>query len=433
MWMYREDMGIYDADDNVLLRGTPAAGLILFVLVPLPQALKVFGMQGVPVTQFFAATFLLAYITGVVACTLGVPRKGDETMTAKLDKDARHELVQISKWTYYVAFLVQLILWLVVAVFVFSPILLTRVTANASDIVEATSSILYTGLFGAFVIGGIYLLQYKGAGLPFIIGGVVFKFKVSQSDFTVWYTNQATSLDTTITIVTCVLVGIAIGLAGVAVMSVINMLFAWMGEIISTPIVLHKKSKLIDGSGGSNISSTELANLTQLAPTDPGQNILLTDQFGPQANTGGETEPANLQTLTATPSELPEPAVPTPVFRPLRRAISLHFTPGHTDHARLQKRPSFISEAGLLEAGLSPVVAAPTSVTPSAARTRAERHPGRKVSGTKGVSAKAKDYFWERGLAVGFAITNLIFGILYYRFLYSSEGTRKASYAEVIG
>ena len=131
LWIYRKEMDIYDVDEDILLRGTPVAGLILFVLVPLPQALKVFGMHGVPVMQFLAAMFLLAYVVGVVACTLGVPRVGDGVMTKKLDEDARHVLVLTSRWTYYTAFLVQVVLWLVIAVVVFTPSLLSLLQGPA--------------------------------------------------------------------------------------------------------------------------------------------------------------------------------------------------------------------------------------------------------------------------------------------------------------
>ena len=56
--VYRVDMGIYDAEDNALLTGTPVVGLILFALNPLPQALELVGMTGIPLAQLWAATFL---------------------------------------------------------------------------------------------------------------------------------------------------------------------------------------------------------------------------------------------------------------------------------------------------------------------------------------------------------------------------------------
>ena len=467
-------MDIYDVDDNVLLRGTPAAGLILFVLVPLPQALKVFGMRGVPVTQFLAAMFLLAYVVGVVACTLGVPRDGDEVMTKKLDKEARQTLVLASRWISSGAFLVQVVLWLVIAVVVFTPSLLTKVAAEASNLVHAVSQTLYVGLVATFFIGGFYLLQYKGVGILFMIGGVIFTARVSQSGFQAWYTDQATGWVTTITIVVCLLVGVAISFAGVAVMMGINLVFKWMGDLISAPIPKPKKTEFTESSGESAATtgnttqsqtrapsgdgehihhdldsagavnseqnerrdasegSIELSDPTPLIPTEtPGSSATATQVsvlLAPVATKSDRIEPANRDESRSPSPERRDPASPAPVFLPLRRAISLHFPTSHTDHARMQKRPSVMLETGLLARG-----SAPPATEPEPHKARSNVVAAGKAAHATTVSGKAKDYFWERGLAVGFAITNLIFGIFYYRFLYSSDGTRKAPYAEVIG
>ncbi|MCJ1434729.1 hypothetical protein MMC27_004099 [Xylographa pallens] len=474
IWMYRKEIDIYDVDDNVLLRGTPAAGLILFVLVPLPQVLKVFGMQGVPVTQFLATMFLLAYVVGVVACTLGVPREGDGVMTIKLDKDARHTLVLTSRWTYYAAFLVQVVLWLVIAVVVFTPSLLTKVTAEASSQVHTVSQILYVGLITAFFGGGFFLLQYKGVGILFVIGGVIFTARVSQSGFQAWYTDQATSWVTTITIVVCLLVGVAISFAGVTVMTGINLVFSWMGDLISAPIPQPKKTESKKSSGEStpaaghtiqshkraqsgdgehnhyDLDSAVVVNGEQNGGRDASERFIeLSDLMHPMPKeTQGssatatqvsdppesvvtkseKTESGNRDESRSTSTELWDLASPAPVFLPLRRAISLHFPTSYADHARMQKRPSVMLETGLLAN-----VSAPPATKSESHKARSKPVAAGKASHTKTVSVKAKDYFWERGLAVGFAITNLIFGILYYRFLYSNEGTQKAPYAEVIG
>ena len=274
---------------------------------------------------------------------------------------------------------------------------------------------------------------------------------------------------TTITTFVCLLVRVAIYVAGVAVMTGINLVFSWIGELISAPIPQPKKSEPAESGGGSALTSgnstqshqmtrssagehdldssvavssersegseatersTELSDLTFLSTNErQGRSSTIVTQASESVITNCKAIESEIMrnVSRSCSTRLSDIASLAPVFRPLRRSISL---PNHTEHTHKQKRPSVMLETGLLANVSTP--AATTTTTPHNAHSSKPIAVGT-ASRTENISVTAKDYVWERGLAVGFAITNLIFGIIYYRFLYSSEGTRKAPYAKVIG
>lgn len=112
-----ETEGSDEKDD--LKNGIPAAGLMFFCLAPLPQFIKLCGMEGVPITQAIGAIYMAIYLLSVVTSlcpkpespvdNVAVPFEEADTLKASDIQGLR----QLSSTIYTLAIVMQFVIWIV--------------------------------------------------------------------------------------------------------------------------------------------------------------------------------------------------------------------------------------------------------------------------------------------------------------------------------
>lgn len=76
---------IRGAGDRELVQGTPVVMLSLFILGPLPQAIKMFGMKGLPWTKTWAVVFFAAWVGEVIVGFIaGIQSKASDNIPGRV-------------------------------------------------------------------------------------------------------------------------------------------------------------------------------------------------------------------------------------------------------------------------------------------------------------------------------------------------------------
>lgn len=110
----RQEMGlIRGSADRELVQGIPVVTISLFVLGPLPQAIKMFGMTGLPWTKLWAVILFVAWVIEVILrfCA-GISSEKEGASLVRRKMMAKTTLRRVSKMTYQVAFMAQIAVWL---------------------------------------------------------------------------------------------------------------------------------------------------------------------------------------------------------------------------------------------------------------------------------------------------------------------------------
>ncbi|MCJ1224038.1 hypothetical protein MMC12_000681 [Toensbergia leucococca] len=460
--VYRSEMGIY-SDFNILMKGTPAVGLIVFVLVPVPQALKLFGSRGIPGTQACMVIFLLAYLVSIFISTIGVPHNDKSTRSKpreKFDEKTRQALVTFSDIIYVAAYLAQFGIWILIVVELFRSDFVSSIESSES---AGMARFTYTCIILLWVIASLALLQkVAAAGVLVLLSGIIYLVKMPQSRYVAWATGPwINGFAPFLSVVICGLVAIAFISAGVFVTIFINGCFEQLGKIIEgPPAVKHVKASsnhehstssggcpALEASPRANSEFVHAAEHLQgsrsSTPAEPNSHSRQTNELSPRS----PASPQRLLTLEvpeathlAPDSPIDSPtSLDSPIGPRVRRAKSLHFPLTDLDHALSIRRLSLTLEANLPDdnpAGIPGVdSAAPPEIhhSPSTKAVYTRKFAAKEESSTHRLFWDSTDHrFYRRALSIGFAITNLILTTLFYGYKYSKEGTYRAPWTEQV-
>ena len=143
------------AEDN-LLEGIPSAGLIIFTLVPLPVAIKLFAYEGIPLTQFLGSLFFAAYITDISFKILAFcySEAGDPELVLPGQKKITGILEWVPVIAYCLMCALQLALWIWMS---------TVITKHMGASLDHTHKGLDRSSFSAF-FGSIFSIIEHGVG-----------------------------------------------------------------------------------------------------------------------------------------------------------------------------------------------------------------------------------------------------------------------------
>ena len=100
--------------DRKLVQGTPVLTICFYVLGPLPQAIKIFGVSGLPWTETWVALLFMAWLVEIVIrfCA-GLPNtKVNGVRNEKEMLTSSKLLKRTSRTLNYVAFIMQVLVWL---------------------------------------------------------------------------------------------------------------------------------------------------------------------------------------------------------------------------------------------------------------------------------------------------------------------------------
>lgn len=398
--LYMCDMGIFSGE-NMLLKGTPAVGLILFVLVPVPQALKLVGSRGIPGTQTWMVIFLMAYLVSIVINVFGVPHNEKATgmkPRAILSRTERQRLVTLSDTIYSLAYLAQLGVWIWIAADLFESGFESELrTSPGHGVVRLT----FYGVVFLWLGLTCYLFEKSNlVGAVLGIGWIVFLARVHRSAYIAWllkvYHSWIGGVARFLSFVISVLVALAFIAAGVAITMAINVLFEELGHIIAGPPPVKKV----------RVPSTQIS-----LPLLP--------------------EPAHLSDADRQDSsEIVEERDTT--FSCVRRAKSLHFPLTESDHGERSRRPSLT-----LEANLQGMVGSAEEENKHLVAAVTQGHHASKRDAEKLLDRLLwqpdEHRLFRRMLSIGFALTNLVLTTLFYGYKYERAGTYRAPWTEQIG
>lgn len=151
------EMPVEDVEN--LNYGVLSTNFVLLLLGPVPQAIKLIGIRGVPLSQALGSMYIAAYLVSalVVICTL--PRSGRmaNTRQCQLDSDVVDQLRMISRWIVGTAIFLQVGLWIGVC---------TVFRSHFMDPVEP----LVVSMYGLGVPGGILISGNGYGSYPFYTG-----------------------------------------------------------------------------------------------------------------------------------------------------------------------------------------------------------------------------------------------------------------------
>ncbi|MCJ1402597.1 hypothetical protein MMC11_005817 [Xylographa trunciseda] len=436
--LYRSDMGIL-LDENILLKGTPAVGLILFVLIPVPQALKLFGSSGIPGTQAWGAIFLLAYLVSIFINTLGVSHNDKATKSkprAILDRRARQALVIRSDLVYAVAYLAQLGVWIWIAVELFQYGFVSGIENPLSTEISPMSI--------AYLLG-----QSIPVGVFVFICWIIFVTRVPNATYVAWATGlwlnapAIVGVIPFIAVIICILVAVAFVAAGVAITMIMDVSFKKVGRVIAGPPtvkqvqipIVHTAAILIRETPTATIPHNNDRDDTQDAANSGGVHLGSTsDSNSSERRCKGSLpslycSPAVLEgvhirhtTTSNSTTDLDEALAIAPR---IRRSQSHHFLPGHVRRSSLALETGLLSNIKSLK--LENQHQSTGTVSPKVYKPAVEQESFQRL-----LWNPSEHKSLRRKLSIGFAITNLALVTLFYGYKYKSEGTFRFSWTEKV-
>ena len=103
---------VREASDRELVQGIPVVTLSLFMLGPLPQTIKLFSTSGLPWTKTWAVIFFIAWIAEAgVRFLAGIPGTTTNASNNRELLSARRSLIRLSTWIHQAAFFIQVVIW----------------------------------------------------------------------------------------------------------------------------------------------------------------------------------------------------------------------------------------------------------------------------------------------------------------------------------
>ena len=389
------------AGDRGLVQGVPAVMVALFVLGPLPQAVKVFGMVRVPWTKVWAVVFFVAWVVEVaVRFAAGVPSRDasglvdDGRMLA-----AKRELLWLSEWVHIAAFATQLAVWLW---------MLSSVSND--DRIRGYFAAVGMGVLWMFGIGlgigslGIGLLQVlmsgvakltgtkKGARSVYVASSAIFLF-----GWAMYFTNAGWSIDL---LKRMAAVGGPLGFLLALMFSFMCLVYFVMGCTWMLVGMDFALKRLGDERIAGGEEEERLLEAGPPSATDVGSNL------PPSALVENTSIP-----LTNGPGTQSSNTTPINVVSPLGGETTLELR----------------NITGPALAENSPTTLAP-SASPFTASTNQPPTNPPSVNHRSQFSEDDRKY-----ISIAFAVTNLLVTLLYYCIKYSPEGTVKPGWTEMLG
>jgi hypothetical protein len=448
---YRSALGVDYPEDDTLHHGIPTVGLILFLLIPCPQILRVYGMNGesIRLTQFFATIFLMAYGVTVLANTLGVPRanhSGVATHQEKLHETTRNKLTAASNAIYISAFLIQVILWLVIIGFVFKDLVKPEITTKVANTIQVLGKGSYyfiiVGLFITFPVPFCFnaKLPWKVAGVFCLIVPIILLVKVPVESFQNFLTTVSGPFDGVLTYLVLLIIGLAIIVGGVLIVSFIGALFETLDYYITGLEVRNRAEKKWWTTTWLLIKFCFKTFISYFSVSNSGSNPSRLSTRTPPARRNEQSVEAEASGAYETNSQKELDVLPPRAYlkpgqnssevepSPMRHtgAVDVYLPGTDTDHAALRSRKRKARRA---------------KTRPEMSKRNGSHHgvsssDVNKISqdkaGTGQEVTNEEDTRKPSQLLLGFVVSNLMCGILYYALLFNGEGTSKAAWTRAI-
>ena len=414
---HRKEIGLIRGPaDRDLIQGIPAVTICFFVLGPLPQAVKLFAMKGLPWTKAWAVCLFAGWMGEIIVRFLaGIPGGRVDLTMGEASVTTARILFLISRITYQLAFLAQVAMWIWILVYI-SASEGVRKSFGEYAIVSIWLIILlgFIGLsMGAYlgVVG--YLVSIFSSKIVRIAIGIIFYVgffpgvaawseglsKLSFFRLDRWFKQ-----------------GKAVG-SPVAVV-VIPICIACLVWICTVLLILFDHSLARLARGRNRASHEDQAQLLpMLAGSLDQERGFQTESLANDANT-----PASMQSIWEQQRlDSTSRSLPFPHELPHNENTNAHPASAANDSLTPPAAGSttihwqrLLSLSNLINRRFSPMAAIFTSPLEFLGQARRE-DSGRRV------------------LAIAFALVNLLMALLYYSIRYSSAGTRKPSWTEMLG
>lgn len=95
-----------------LQKGMPSIGITFFVLGPLPQAIKLWGMRGLPFTQTMGSLYMTVYLLTILTSLFPAPEENRRPALRTLKWINPPKLIWFSQGIYFAAFAAQVGIWI---------------------------------------------------------------------------------------------------------------------------------------------------------------------------------------------------------------------------------------------------------------------------------------------------------------------------------
>lgn len=122
-----------DNEDGIesLQNGVPSVALVFFIMGPLPQAIKLIGLRGVPITQALGVVYVVVYLMTIME---RLSPGFDLKSAPKLPTELVPRLQSLSRWIYVIASAAQALAWVTLLLFTPAPIIRPSTTMTSSVI-----------------------------------------------------------------------------------------------------------------------------------------------------------------------------------------------------------------------------------------------------------------------------------------------------------